>query len=36
MSDNQQAFYERATEMIKLANQQNQNTEIQTDRKSVV
>lgn len=30
MSDNEQAFYARATELIKLANQQNQNTEIQT------
>ncbi|ASF15509.1 DUF3144 domain-containing protein [Shewanella xiamenensis] len=30
MSDNQNAFYARATELIKLANQQNQNTEIQT------
>ncbi|MGL4834551.1 DUF3144 domain-containing protein [Shewanella sp.] len=30
MSDNQKAFYDRASELIKLANQQNQNTEIQT------
>ncbi|MGI2258090.1 DUF3144 domain-containing protein [Shewanella sp. GXUN23E] len=30
MSDTEQAFYDRATEMIKLANKQNQNTEIKT------
>ncbi|HAY92614.1 DUF3144 domain-containing protein, partial [Shewanella sp.] len=30
MSDNEKAFYDRASELIKLANQQNQSTEIQT------
>lgn len=30
MSDNEKAFYDRASELIKLANKQNQSTEIQT------
>jgi len=30
MSDNEKAFYDRASELIKLANQQNQSNEIQT------
>ncbi|MGL4711290.1 MAG: DUF3144 domain-containing protein [Shewanella oncorhynchi] len=30
MSDTENAFYARASELIKLANQQNQNTEVQT------
>ncbi|MFA7310720.1 MAG: DUF3144 domain-containing protein [Shewanella sp.] len=30
MSDNEKAFYDRASELIKLATQQNQSTEIQT------
>ena len=34
MSDNEKAFYDRASELIKLANQQNQSTEIQTGEAS--
>lgn len=30
MSDNQKAFYDRASELITLANQQNQDTKIKT------
>ncbi len=30
MSDNEKAFFDRASELIQLANKQNQNTEIKT------